>query len=62
MRWIAVGPADRFLVVVARDVATNLRGEVGQRGEDAPREQVAFDLGKPQLDLIEPRGISAICR
>src|SRR5688572_20176650 len=58
MRGIAVGPADRFRVfVVARDVATNLFGEVGQRREDAPREEVSFDLGKPELDLIEPRGI-----
>ena len=55
MRRIAVGPADRFRVfVVARDVAPDLPREIGQRGEDASREQVAFDFGKPEFDLIEP--------
>ncbi len=58
MRWIAVGPADRFrVVVVTRDVAADLPGEIGHRSEDATREEVSFDLGKPQLNLIEPRGV-----
>src|ERR687898_1378932 len=58
MRWIAVGPADRLrVVVVTRDVASNLAREVGNGAEDATREQVALNLRKPQFDLIEPGGI-----
>ena len=58
MRRIAITPADRFrrLIVVA-DVAPDLAREIGHRGKDTAREQVAFDLGKPELDLVEPRGI-----
>ena len=58
MRWIAVGPEDGFRVfVVARDVAADLSGEVGQRRKDAPRQQIPFNFGKPEFDLIEPRGL-----
>src|SRR5829696_10439110 len=58
MRRIAVGPTDRFWVfVVTGDVAPDLPGEVGQRRKDATREQVPFDFGKPEFDLVEPRGI-----
>jgi len=39
------------------DVAHELVGEVFHRGEDTPRNDVAFDLAKPQFDLIEPRRI-----
>src|SRR5262245_19435555 len=55
MSWIAITPPDRFrrLVVVA-DVPTNLAREVGDRTEDAARQEIAFDFRKPQLDLVEP--------
>jgi hypothetical protein len=36
------------------DVATNLSREVSDRREDAAREQVPFDLGEPEFDLIQP--------
>ena len=55
MRRIAIAPANRFRrLVVVPDVATNLAREVSDRGEDAPGEQIALDLRKPELDLIEP--------
>ncbi len=58
MHWIAITPPDRFrhLVVVA-NVAPNLPRQVGHRREDAARQQVAFDLRKPELHLVEPRRI-----
>jgi hypothetical protein len=36
------------------DVATELARQVGDRGEDAAGDDVAFDLGKLDLDLVEP--------
>ena len=58
MRWIAITPADRFRrLVVVPDVATDLPGEVGHGREDPAREEVPFDLGKPEFDLVEPGGI-----
>ena len=55
MRGVAVAPANRFRrLVVVPDVTTNLAREVRDRGEDAAREQIAFDLRKPEFDLIEP--------
>jgi hypothetical protein len=36
------------------NVATNLSGEVSDGREDAAGEQLALDLRKPELDLIEP--------
>ena len=51
-------PADRFRrLVVVPDVATNLPREIGDGREDAPRKQIALDLGEPQFDLVEPRRI-----
>jgi hypothetical protein len=35
------------------DVAHELALKVGQRSEDASGDDVAFDLGEPQLNLIE---------
>jgi hypothetical protein len=55
MGWIVVSPPDRFRpFVVVPDVAPDLTGQVGDRRKDAAREQVALDLGKPELDLIQP--------
>src|SRR4026208_1576312 len=60
MRRAAVGPADRFRIcVIPRDVATDLARQVGDGRKDAPREQVALDLTKPELDLIQPRRVRA---
>src|SRR4029453_3084442 len=36
------------------DVASNLSGEVSHRGEHPACEQIAFDLGKPELNLVQP--------
>ena len=53
--WIAVAPADRFRVlVVARDAATDLLCEIRQEWEDPAHEEATFNLGKPELDLVEP--------
>ena len=43
--------------VVLLDIADELSGEVGCGGENAPRDDVALNFGKPDLDLIEPTGI-----
>jgi len=55
MRRVSIAPADRFrrLVVVAT-VATNLPGEISDGRKDAAGEELAFNVGKPELDLIEP--------
>ena len=58
MRRIAITPADRFRrFVVVPDIPADFASEVGDGGEDAAREQVALDLGKPEFDLIQPRRI-----
>ena len=43
--------------VVLLDVTDQLSGEVGDRGEDSPSDEIALDFGKPDLDLIEPTRI-----
>ena len=55
MHWITVAPADRFRVlIVARDAATDLLCEIRQEWEDPAHEEATFNLGKPELDLVEP--------
>ena len=39
---------------VGVDVAAEFASQVGNRGEDAARDDLAFDLGEPDLDLVEP--------
>ena len=39
------------------DIAHDLAVEVGLGFEDAACNEVSLDLGEPDLDLIEPRGI-----
>ena len=58
MRHVGVLPADGLgpRVVVA-DVAKQLLREVTDGREDAARDDVSLDLGKPDLDLIEPGGV-----
>src|SRR5215831_9279029 len=52
---IAIAPSDWLRpFVVLPNVGANATREVGDRREDAAREQVAFDLRKPELDLIQP--------
>ena len=43
--------------VVLLDIADELSGEVGCGSENSPRDDVALNFGKPDLDLIEPTGI-----
>lgn len=43
---------------VGIDVAAEFASQVGNRGEDAPRDDLAFDLGEPDLDLIKPGRVS----
>jgi len=43
---------------VGIDVAAEFASQVGNRGEDAPCDDLAFDLGEPDLDLIEPGRVS----
>lgn len=34
-----------------------LTSQVGDRGEDAASDDIAFDLGEPEFDLVKPRGV-----
>ncbi|HXM22147.1 MAG TPA: hypothetical protein VN948_12880 [Terriglobales bacterium] len=43
---------------VGIDVAAEFASQVRNRSEDAPRDDLAFDLGEPDLDLIEPGRVS----
>src|SRR6266700_6913066 len=56
---VGVLPLDwlRGLVVVM-DIGEELAAEVAGRGEDAAVDEVALDLGEPELDLVEPGRIS----
>ena len=55
MRRVAIGPADRLRgVVVAMDVSANLAGQIGDGSKDAARQEIPFDLRKPQFDLVQP--------
>ena len=55
---VLVGPreGDGGLIVVS-DVAHDLPAKVALGGEDAAGDDIALDLGEPDLDLIEPGGI-----
>jgi hypothetical protein len=56
---VAIDPFERLgLGVVVADVAHDLAFKVGLGGEDPSGDQVALDLGEPDFDLVEPRGIS----
>ena len=58
MRRIAIAPADRFRrLVVVPDVPANFPREVSHGREDTAREEIPFDLGKPEFDLVEPRRV-----
>jgi hypothetical protein len=55
MLRVTVGPPNRRRVfVVPDDVPADLPREVRHRLEDAAREQVPFDLAKPEFDLVQP--------
>ena len=47
----------RRLVVLA-DVSRELVLQVGNGSEDTSGDDVALDLAEPQLDLVQPRGVS----
>ncbi len=56
---VAVGPFyGRNMLVVMTDVAHELARQVLDQGEDPTGNDVALDLGEPEFDLIEPRGIT----
>jgi hypothetical protein len=44
-------------LVIGADIAHELAGKVLDGREDAARNDIAFDLGEPELYLIEPGGI-----
>src|ERR1700746_1438363 len=43
---------------VGFEVATEFASQVRDRGENAAGDDLAFDLGETDLDLVEPGGIS----
>jgi len=52
---VRVFPPDRPGVGgVCVDVASEFASQVGNRSEDAARDDLTFDLGEPDLDLVEP--------
>ena len=52
---VRVFPVDRPSIRgVGVDVASQFASQIGNRGEDAARDDLAFDLGEPDLDLVEP--------
>ena len=52
---VRVFPLDRTSMGrVGIDVASEFAGQVGNRGEDAARDDVAFNFSEPDLDLVEP--------
>src|SRR5271169_3855605 len=56
---VRVFPLDRPSIGgVGVDVAPEFASQVGKRGEDAARDDLAFDLGEPDLDLVEPGRVS----
>src|SRR5260370_4033172 len=58
MTEVLVDPTDRCRgLVVFADVTHELASEILYGGEDTSRNKVALNLGKPNLDLIEPAGI-----
>lgn len=48
----------RSVLLVIRDVAHELARQVVDRGEDPTGNDVALALREPELNLIEPRGIT----
>ena len=57
-RRVRVFPLDRASVGrVGINVATEFASQIRDRGENAAGDDLAFDLGEPDLDLVEPRGI-----
>ena len=52
---VRVFPPDRSSIGrVCVDVASEFASQVGNRSEDAARDDLTFDLGEPDLDLVEP--------
>lgn len=57
--WVGVLPPDEPCVGgVGVDVAAEPAGQIGNRDEDAAGDDLAFDLGEPDLDLVEPGRVS----
>ena len=53
VRRIGVSPLDGFgALVVARDVPHQLPGKVLHGSEDTTSDDIAFNLGEPDLDLV----------
>ena len=60
MTDILIDPTDRCRgFVVVADVAHELAREIPYGSEDASRNYVALNLGKPNFDLVEP---ARVCR
>src|ERR687897_3284098 len=55
---VDVCPPNRLRAfVVVGDEAPQLACEVGHGREDPAGQEIAFQLGEPQLHLVEPRGV-----
>ena len=51
----AVDPLHRLRqIVVLADIAHEFPLQIGHRGEHAAGDDIALDLGEPELDLVEP--------
>src|SRR5215471_20931898 len=59
MRHVPVHPFDGLgRLVVVTDIANQLSSQIAYGSENASGNQVPFDLGKPQFDLVQPGRIS----
>ena len=45
---------------VSANVAHELAGEIFDRGEDSASDDLSFDTGKPDFDLVQPGRISGV--
>ena len=55
---ISIGPLKGSgAFVIGADVAHEFSFEVGLGSENSAGDQVALDLGKPELDLVKPGGV-----
>src|SRR5579872_362944 len=55
---VGISPADRACAIgVSTNVFHKLAAKIGHGSEDTASNHIALDLGKPDLDLIQPRRV-----
>src|SRR3954447_2507183 len=55
VRWVSISPTDRLrCIVVASNVAKNFASQISDRRKDSATEDVPFNFGEPEFDLVQP--------